>query len=326
MTTLALAQGKPGTRALGASDDDTGWRYNAARVYDPRVGRWTSQDPAGFAAGDANLYRYAANAPVNSWDPTGLAGQDDKPRLSASKDGSLGVETGKLYWPLTKPDVPKAAAKLNLYTYLDMSWEIKKAKEKEKPREGSYRFWVKGLVLPGAKEGDKTGTLEFNLSPFHGSHMGGENKRPEWPIFKGKNRKERAAQSVEYLKNAFNLKDTIGTLKVRIEFRAYKDAPKGFNDRLTSEMPGPFEKPGTTKPINAKDPDELRRPNRLRNSIRTLGPWTAEQPKFWAIRPEWKYTIDLEYKWDYSGKEFKGTYTQSYDGKKTKGTTPYPKK
>ncbi|HJT23203.1 MAG TPA: RHS repeat-associated core domain-containing protein, partial [bacterium] len=40
--------------------------------YDTRTGRWTSQDPTGFAAGDANLYRYAGNGPTNAVDPSGL--------------------------------------------------------------------------------------------------------------------------------------------------------------------------------------------------------------------------------------------------------------
>ncbi|HBJ39162.1 MAG TPA: hypothetical protein DDZ51_31330, partial [Planctomycetaceae bacterium] len=33
-------------------------QFNRARWYDPTIGRWISQDPIGFAAGDANLYRY----------------------------------------------------------------------------------------------------------------------------------------------------------------------------------------------------------------------------------------------------------------------------
>jgi hypothetical protein len=47
-------------------------RYDRIRFYDPRVGRWTSADPLGFAAGDPNLYRYAFNDPANAIDPTGL--------------------------------------------------------------------------------------------------------------------------------------------------------------------------------------------------------------------------------------------------------------
>jgi RHS repeat-associated protein len=48
-----------------------GLQYNRARWYDAATGRWTSQDPLGFGAGDANLYRYAGNSPTNATDPSG---------------------------------------------------------------------------------------------------------------------------------------------------------------------------------------------------------------------------------------------------------------
>jgi RHS repeat-associated protein len=44
---------------------------NRDRYYDPSTGRWISQDPLGFGAGDNNLYRYVQNAPTNATDPTG---------------------------------------------------------------------------------------------------------------------------------------------------------------------------------------------------------------------------------------------------------------
>jgi RHS repeat-associated protein len=53
-------------------DKDTGLQYNSARWYDPHLGRFISQDPSGFAAGDPNLYRYVTNSPANFIDPTGL--------------------------------------------------------------------------------------------------------------------------------------------------------------------------------------------------------------------------------------------------------------
>jgi len=53
-------------------DVETGLQYNRARYYDPATGRWLSQDPSGFAAADANLYRYVRNNPSRSVDPSGL--------------------------------------------------------------------------------------------------------------------------------------------------------------------------------------------------------------------------------------------------------------
>jgi RHS repeat-associated protein len=57
-------------------DAETGLYYNRARYLDPTTGRWTTQDPMGFAAGDANLYRYVGNTPTMLVDPSGLAEED----------------------------------------------------------------------------------------------------------------------------------------------------------------------------------------------------------------------------------------------------------
>ncbi|XZE42765.1 RHS repeat-associated core domain-containing protein [Pirellulaceae bacterium SH467] len=54
-------------------DSDIGMQYNRARWYDPQTGRWLSQDPIGFAAGDSNLYRYVGNRATTHIDPSGLA-------------------------------------------------------------------------------------------------------------------------------------------------------------------------------------------------------------------------------------------------------------
>jgi RHS repeat-associated protein len=52
-------------------DGETGLYYYRARYYDPTVGRFISEDPVGFSAGDTNLYRYVNNSPTNYTDPTG---------------------------------------------------------------------------------------------------------------------------------------------------------------------------------------------------------------------------------------------------------------
>jgi RHS repeat-associated protein len=56
-------------------DSETGLDYYRARYYDASNGRFISEDPIGFGAGDKNLSRYVQNSPVNWLDPSGLYGQ-----------------------------------------------------------------------------------------------------------------------------------------------------------------------------------------------------------------------------------------------------------
>jgi len=54
--------------------DPTGPRnYYRARYYDPKVGRFVSEDPIGFLGGDVNLYAYVRNRPSGWVDPSGLS-------------------------------------------------------------------------------------------------------------------------------------------------------------------------------------------------------------------------------------------------------------
>jgi RHS repeat-associated protein len=53
-------------------DSDTGMLFYRARFYDPRVGRFTSEDPKGFDGGDVNLYSYLGNDVMNYVDPFGF--------------------------------------------------------------------------------------------------------------------------------------------------------------------------------------------------------------------------------------------------------------
>jgi len=63
---------QPFAFAGGLYDLDTGFVRLGARDYDPSIGRWTAKDPTGFRGGDANLYAYSGNDPVNYVDVNGL--------------------------------------------------------------------------------------------------------------------------------------------------------------------------------------------------------------------------------------------------------------
>ena len=52
--------------------DVTGLAYVRHRDYSPTLGRLIERDPIGFEAGDGNWYRFVANGPTRSVDPTGL--------------------------------------------------------------------------------------------------------------------------------------------------------------------------------------------------------------------------------------------------------------
>ncbi len=52
-------------------DAESGLMFYRARYYDPRIGRFISEDPIGFEGEDLNLYRYVYNSPPNLIDPEG---------------------------------------------------------------------------------------------------------------------------------------------------------------------------------------------------------------------------------------------------------------
>jgi RHS repeat-associated protein len=53
-------------------DAETGLYYYRARYYDPRTGRFISEDPIGYSDGP-NLYAYVAGDPINRRDPSGMS-------------------------------------------------------------------------------------------------------------------------------------------------------------------------------------------------------------------------------------------------------------
>jgi RHS repeat-associated protein len=71
----ALIKGDPAVNHLRFPgqyyDAETGLHYNLHRYYDPRLGRYISEDPIGFLSSSLNLYAYPTD-PINRSDPLGL--------------------------------------------------------------------------------------------------------------------------------------------------------------------------------------------------------------------------------------------------------------
>jgi RHS repeat-associated protein len=65
------------------------------RAYHPGLGRFLSEDPMGFGAGDSNIFRYCGGDPVNRRDPFGLGphGGGDKIYNSEGMDSGSGTFT-----------------------------------------------------------------------------------------------------------------------------------------------------------------------------------------------------------------------------------------
>ena len=57
----------------GVMSEPNGLYYMRARMYDPSVGRFISEDPKSFDGGDVNLMAYVQNNPIMGIDPLGLA-------------------------------------------------------------------------------------------------------------------------------------------------------------------------------------------------------------------------------------------------------------
>ena len=117
-TVLGETSPANGDRFMGfaslARDSVTGMNLAVERVENPETGRWGSQDPLGFAAGDANLYIFVNNNDISLTDPSGLqSGDDEDPpkndptkKAAPPKDGNPVKDRppgGDMRGPLTGP-------------------------------------------------------------------------------------------------------------------------------------------------------------------------------------------------------------------------------
>jgi RHS repeat-associated protein len=91
-------------------DAEVELQYHRRRYYDPKTGRWTSQDPKGFDAGDSNLYRYAMNQFTSRTDPSGLQDAvrpDRAPTVSDLLKGPNGMFSPDQWKSIQLKQLPK---------------------------------------------------------------------------------------------------------------------------------------------------------------------------------------------------------------------------
>jgi RHS repeat-associated protein len=129
----------------GRELDATGDYYYRARYYNPGAGRFASQDPMGFAAGDTDVYRYVANGPTERTDPTGQITSTLPSVAIPATNFSLGVLSATL----------TGTAKLTSHVIF---------------ANGDYDLWVEGTVFPIVSGGP----CKFKVGPVTGVTYSGQ--------------------------------------------------------------------------------------------------------------------------------------------------------
>ncbi len=163
-----LQDTSPGFQPLGFGgghyDPDTGLVRFRARDYDPTVGRWTARDPIMFESGEALLYAYVGNDPVNHVDPTGLVKLE------------LNRATGEL---LVDPERPGA----DPYVLGADSGKEKcrnnplceRKKDQGPTPRGDYHFKPSG-IKPSPSDGRDWGPWRVRLTPDSGTNTFGRDR------------------------------------------------------------------------------------------------------------------------------------------------------
>ncbi|MBE9182617.1 hypothetical protein IQ268_29180 [Oculatella sp. LEGE 06141] len=107
-------------------DAETGLYFYRARYYDASVGRFVSEDPIGFAGGDANLFGYAKNQPVNNTDPFGTTSTELTQLLTIATPRSPG---SSIYRYPESPNYGIAFATATAWFYLITESERRESRD-----------------------------------------------------------------------------------------------------------------------------------------------------------------------------------------------------
>ncbi len=116
------------------------------RVLSPTLGRWLSNDPVGFNAGDVNVYRYMGNDPSNELDPSGLLVCDPGWRSISHGEISFGAS---IRVPLKQYEI-NASGYFTRYSgnccVRDVCCPQSRVNAEEKKYEYNYRLSLAGSI------------------------------------------------------------------------------------------------------------------------------------------------------------------------------------
>jgi RHS repeat-associated protein len=172
-------------------DAGTGLYYLNARYYNPKWGRFISEDPAAINAGDVasfNAYEYGKNSPLVFSDPTGMFGE-----LALAGAGSIGDVLGDVIAGVVgaalAPEVLTAVAVGAVV--IGAAWGVSKLISwagkrpwNELPTTGSHPFNPpldkagKPLVIPGPKRG----RVDANNNEWTWDKGGERVGNPHWDV------------------------------------------------------------------------------------------------------------------------------------------------
>ncbi len=150
-------------------DGESGLYYYRARYYDSHTGRFLSEDPIRFGAGDQNFYRYVFNSPLNFRDPDGLQVSIPSPGpipappippvlLPGTPENQAAVDATKQLIKLIKDAFKSSENSSSSDNTTEESEEERDCKEKERCKE------VRKKCIDKCTETLPTG--EFSGAPF----------------------------------------------------------------------------------------------------------------------------------------------------------------
>jgi RHS repeat-associated protein len=150
-------------------DSETGFYYCTHRYYDPKNGRWLTEDPIGFEGG-LNLYGYCGNGPVGSVDWSGLHDANGQP-LNMDDFNMYGAVDGKVtshtHEEIIKPKVKKRIYMTictTIWSAETFMWHKKIAYELKGYEVIVRRYPTKGEILNALKYVDGWVTIAHGSS------------------------------------------------------------------------------------------------------------------------------------------------------------------